>query len=224
MYIDLGTLAQHKQGGSMKFMFFIALIVVIGCSSQRNNFDQSVPYPVKMALFPALAEAPKKDFSLTVLFYLNQDGNVLDVALAGDGISPEWDAAAIDSMRKWVFSKPSQIDNQEGIWVRRTVKVQFEDTVIMNLVSVSIPNESVADSVYATLTYRSKLEELFEDPTKHAFPYTYSAVYDQNLGVYPDHVRNELKKLRIFNYTKPIKLDSYYVIYQRLDTLNYTIQ
>jgi hypothetical protein len=33
-----------------------------------------------------------------------------------------------------------------------------------------------------------------------------------------------LKKLRIFNYTKPIKLDSYYVIYQRLDTLNYTIQ
>lgn len=208
----------------MRSLLIIALLVVIGCSSSRTNFDQSTPYPVKMALFPVLAEAPDEDVTLSVLFYLDKDGDVLDVALASEGISPDWNAAAIDSMKKWTFTKPPQNLVDEGIWVRRSVKVFFEDPIIMNLASIAIPDATTADSVYATLNYRSKLEELFTDSSKHNFPYTMEVEYDQNLGVYPDHVRNELKKLRIYTYTKPLKLDNYYVIYQRLDTLRTNIQ
>ncbi len=208
----------------MRSLIIIALLVVFGCSSSRTNFDESAPYPVKMALFPLIADAPDEDIILSVLFYLDKQGEVLDVALASEGITPEWNAAAIDSMRKWTFSKPPQNLVDEGIWVRRSVRVFFDDPVIMNLASITIPEAAMADSVYAALTYRSKLDELFTDSSKHNFPYTLEVQYDQNLGVYPDHIRNELKKLRLNTYTKPLKLDNYYVIYQRIDTLKSTIQ
>lgn len=177
-----------------------------------------------MALFPLVEDVPKKDLTLTVLFYLDKDGGVMDAALASDGLSQEWNAAAIDSMKKWKFSKPPQNLTTNGVWVRRSVRVYFEEPVIMNLVSIAIPDSALADSVYASLNYRSKLNELFRDPSRHSFPFTITIEYDQNLGVYPDHVRNELKKLRLYTYTKPLKLDNYYVIYQRLDSLKTTIQ
>jgi len=207
----------------MRPLTLIALLMVIGCSSSRTHFDASAPYPIKMALFPVIAEAPDEEVTLSVLFYLNKDGKVLDVSLASEGISPEWNAAAVDSMRKWTFSKPPQPFKDEGMWVRRSVKVFFEDPIIMNIARIAIPNAAQADSVYATLTYRSKLVDLFKDASKHHFPYTLEIEYDQNLGVYPDHIRNELKKLRIYTYTRPLKLDTDYVIFQRLDSLHSSI-
>lgn len=207
----------------MRSLLFIALLIIVGCSSSRN-FDQSAPYPVKMALFPVVEDAPKDDLTLTVLFYLDKEGGVMDAALASEGLTPEWNAAAIDSMKKWVFSKPPQNLAENGVWVRRSVKVFFDEPVVMNLVSIAIPDVAVADSVYATLNYRSKLDELFRDSSRHVFPYTMTVEYDQNLGVYPDHIRNELKKLRLYTYTKPLKLDNYYVIYQRLDSVRTAIQ
>ncbi len=209
----------------MRSILIPMMLLLVGCASnQRNTPDSSVPYPIKMALFPALEEIPNEDITLTVLFNLDSKGHVVDVAMVGPGLNPAWNAAALDSMRKWQFSTPPSIYGNADIWIRRGVKVQFEEPVFMDLVSLTIPDKTIADSVYATLRYRSRLIDLFEDHSKHDFAYSYIVERDFNIGRYPDHVRNELRKLRINSYTKPIQLDQYYVIFQRLDTLSNHIQ
>ena len=209
----------------MKSMFFVLMLVLVGCGTQQRFApNDSVPYPIEMALFPVLSDPPEDDVVLTVLFYIGHEGQVLDVALAQPGVSPTWDAAAIDSMKTWRFTNPPRYDDSDGVWVRRSVKVQFEEPYVLDLVTLKMDTQEIADSVFSTLRYRSRFIDLFEDSSNHNFNYAYSLERGVNVGRYPDYVRTELRKLRINSYTRPIQIDHNFVIIQRVDTLANHIQ
>lgn len=203
----------------MRNFLLFSILIVAGCSSRGViGPDPSIPYPVTMALFPVLEEPGALDnIMLDVLFYVRHDGIVEDVALAKPAISSSWDAAAIDSMKKWVFTRPPSHLTENGIWLRRTVKVEFEEPMIMDLVALYVNDEAVADSLFRRFHWRTDLQRDFADPGAHDFSYQVQVERDINISRYPDHVRNELKKLKINGYTRPIRVDRQYVIFQRLE-------
>jgi hypothetical protein len=208
-------------GGLMKksFLYFISIILLGGCATPSIAPDESIPYPVSMALFPILdGNISIEEVTVNALFYVLADGTVEEVALTDHVISPEWDAAAIDSMKKWKFSKlPSNMD-PDGIWLRRVIKVQFEEPNIMDLVFITLDDSTVADSLYSTFNSRSNFIRLFEQSDIHKFTYEFGIERDQNIAKYPEHVRLELRKLKINNYTRPIRLNNRFLIFQRIET------
>lgn len=200
-------------------VYSIPLLLISGCISQRTIPDENIPYPVTMALFPVLEDSKGvNEVTITALFYILPDGTVDDVAITGPILNPEWDSAAIDSMKRWHFSKLPQGMNQEGAWLRRIVKVHFEEPTVMDLVILAVNDPQIADSLYAGLGSRSNLKRLFGVVENHDFTYKLTVENNQNIAKYPEHVRLELRKLRINNYTKPIRLNDQYLIFQRVET------
>jgi hypothetical protein len=202
-----------------KLAFYIVIIVLLGgCVTQKKTPDESIPYPISMALFPILSdEIAVDEVIVTALFYVLADGSVDEVVLTNQIINPEWDAAAVDSMKKWQFSRlPSNMD-PDGIWLRRVIKVQFEEPNIMDLAFITLDDSTVADSLYSTLNLRSNFIRLFDQSISHPFMYEFEIIRVQNIAKYPEHVRLELRKLKINNYTKPIRLNNQFLIFQRVE-------
>lgn len=203
----------------MKKLAFYSIFIILlgGCVAQKSPPNESIPYPISMALFPVLGdEIAVDEVIVTALFYVLADGKVDEVVLTNQIINPEWDAAAVDSMKKWQFSRlPSNMDT-EGIWLRRVIKVQFEEPNVMDLAYITINDSTVADSLYTTLNSRSNFIRLFDQSVSHPFSYEFEIERDQNIAKYPEHVRLELRKLKINNYTKPIRLNNQFLIFQRI--------
>jgi hypothetical protein len=201
-------------------LYFLSIILLVGCATQKSEPDESIPYPVSMSLFPVLGDTIEIDeVIVSALFYVLPDGTVEDVALTDRIISPEWDAMAVDSMKKWKFSKLPASSDPNGIWLRRVIKVQFEEPTIMDLAYIRVDELAVADSLYSTFTSRSNFSQIFDRNSFHPFPYTFEIERDQNISRFPEHVRLELRKLKINNYTKPIRLNNQYLIFQRIESV-----
>ncbi|MBX2990142.1 MAG: hypothetical protein KF749_03130 [Bacteroidetes bacterium] len=192
----------------------VCAVMLWGCTHTR---PLDVPHPelVRISSLPSFSSFIYKDkLTLSVLFRVVEDGTIAEVKMLGSSGDPRWDAVAIDSMKHWRFHPLAGECPPDGIWVRNALVVQVEEQVVMALAGLTAPDERGADSLYALLEQGVPFEALARDEGETP---GFSAPASRNIAQFPRKVRDEVRKLRVGNFTKPIRVGERYVIYQRFE-------
>ncbi len=188
-----------------------------GCSaSQPGEKSLNQPELVSMTSLPALTSSyAYSGLKLNVLFQIRNDGSVADVKMLGTNDNSEWDLAAIDSMKQWRFTAAPSVGSHENQWLRTTIIVQVQEPTIVTLGELKSGNQQEADSLYALLENGIDFESLARQTRPGTTTQIGRFLGSVELSIYPHHVRLELQKLSVNNYTRPIRIGTDYVIYKR---------
>jgi TonB family protein len=195
-------------------LFFLAACV----PSQQSIAPTDRPEIVSMSSLPVFASPYAfEKLKLNVFFLVRKDGSVSDVQLVRSSGDPLWDRAAIDSMKQWHFAASLLEGAMTDRWVRSTVIVQIEEPTIIALAELRSDTRTGADSLYALLQAGVEFETLV---TQAQLPG--STVSGKNLGItsiarFPQHVREQLRRLGMNDITPPLRIGNSYVIFKRLD-------
>jgi hypothetical protein len=128
---------------------------------------------------------------------------------------PQWDAAAVDSMKLWRFAAALHDSSASDRWLRYTLVVGIQEPIMMNLGELVVSNQKEADSLYLLLqtgiVFDTLARHVREGSTDEAGRY----IGTVDIARYPRHVRDELRKLAESNCTHPIRVGHNFVIYKR---------
>ncbi|MDG5765853.1 TonB family protein [Balneolales bacterium ANBcel1] len=80
----------------------IACLIAAGCATQPD----AVRVLHKTMLPAHTGDESQGQINLEVLFLLNEEGEVTNLRLLNTSGDAVWDRAAVDSLRKWTFTKP----------------------------------------------------------------------------------------------------------------------
>jgi TonB family protein len=203
----------------MNRTILLPLLFLAACMpSQQITAPPNRPEIVSMSSLPGFA-APYAfgKLKLSVLFLVRKDGTVSEVQLAKSSGDPLWDRAAIDSMKQWRFAMSLQVSDTTDRWVQSTVAIQVEEPTIIALAELRAETRAQADSLFALLQSGAEFETMV---TQAQLPS--STVSGKILGItsiarYPQHVREELRRLGTNDITRPIRVGNSYIIFKRLD-------
>lgn len=192
------------------------LWVCAGCGTTRQ-LEAPQTELIHMSLLPSLDPFTYKDHvTLSVLFCVLQDGRIADVRILGTSGNRDWDAAARDSMRQWRFSAVVGDCPAEGIWVRNSVVVRAEEHLVMSLGELLASDKKEADSLYALLERGVPFESLLERATTTFSP-SGMILGPTDIAQYPGRVREELRRLKVGGFTRPIRVGANFTIYKRFN-------
>ena len=197
---------------------FVGLILTLGgcTASQQGEKAGGQPELVKMTSLPPLTSAYAYiGLKLNVLFQIRADGSVADVKMVGTTDNADWSLAAIDSMKRWQFSVTTPGRSHEDQWLRSTVIVQVQELRLLTLGEIRTETEREADSLYELLGNGSDFETLARQIRPGKTSPVGRFLGSVEISSFPQHVRNELQKISVNSYTRPIRLGSNYVIYKR---------
>lgn len=193
-----------------------ALWAPAGC---RTSEPVTAPRPelVHISSLPTLDPfVHPQQLTLNILFCILRDGTVGDLRMLGTSGDAKWDAAAIDSMRAWLFTGVPDATPPEGLWIRQVIIVKAEERLVMTLGELTVASEHEADSLYALLEKGVAFESLLG--RDGAPPRASAAILGPvDISQYPGRVRDKLRDLDVYDVTRPIRVGVHYVIYQRLD-------
>jgi TonB family protein len=194
----------------MKYTIAVLLVVLLvfaGCA-----VTQQIEVPAEQVeLISATPLPPLKSISyaggvkLSLLLHVVQDGTIESAKMLGSSGDDQWDSLALRSIKQWRFSAPRRDSVPTDVWVRQPVIVQVQEPIVMTVGELISADLHEADSLYALLEKGHALDTLF----KH----TPGAV---DIFIYPQRVRDQLKKLREGEITRPLRVGDKYVIYKRL--------
>ena len=197
----------------------VALLLLSGCATTRET--GMVPprqVLVKVSSFPAFdANVSSKDMDMRVAFLVLANGSIADVQVLKSDGDQAWNSMATVMMKQWHFN-PITVDTApEGRWIQYSLVVHIEDPVVMTLAELTADEQQEADSLYESL----KREEAFVSMEKQiaTSPSGDGAKFlgAVDIAAYPQHVRDELRTLRVNHFTHPLRLGNSYVIYVRFD-------
>lgn len=203
----------------MRYLFIIVMLLISGCTTLPERVEiRKAPEVISMTSLPPMTElSTLVKPEIVVIFLIQNDGSVDDVKLLESSGDPEWDSAAADSLKKWRFTAPSDDVDINGRWIRYRIRIEVEDPAYLNIGEIITSSKEEADSLYqlirAGTDFIALVRELREE-TK------IEAVIDPrlvNIARYPEHVRKQLRNLRINHYTRPVKVGDNYIIYKRFD-------
>ncbi len=203
----------------------LGVLLLLGCGAGRTTAPaRDVSRLVSMTSLPPLHDNIRTPhLMLDVYFYVLHDGTVSDIKMMNSSGDPEWDRVAVDSMKQWKYAPNTGEYATSGIWLRNTILVQIQDPIIMTIGELVSDNSRTADSLYALLRAGEDFHKLAaqngSDEPKRAGRF-FEAI---DLARYPPHVRTELSKLRINDFTRPIRVGDDYVIYKRYENHNVRI-
>ena len=196
----------------------ILLLVLAGCSS-TGQLDSTAASSelVRMTTLPPLQSLTYfNGLKLSVLFHIRSDGTVADVKLLGTERTSEWDRAAADSMRQWRFAATPRDSSPSDRWVRIAVIVQVQEPMLMTVGEIRVDSQQEADSIHALLEGGADFEAL----SRHLSPGTSiplgRIIGPVDIAIFPQHVRQELRKLAMNGFTHPIRIDAGFYIYRRM--------
>lgn len=188
----------------------LAVWFLAGCAHTRE-LEVAPPELIRISSLPSISSFTQNErLTINVLFRVLVDGEVAEVRILGTSGDPAWDAAAKDSMRGWRFHRIAGCP-PEGTWIRNALVVQAEEQRFMSLGELVMTGEREADSLHALLESGVAFESLARMHTATSEPYT--ALTD--IARFPRKVRDVLRKLRVDEFTRPIRVGGNYVIYKR---------
>ncbi len=205
-------------GHVMTRLLVVVVFLLSGCTSlQPPEAPETLPQLVyQVPLPPWPTSAVDRDITLDLKIYVNSDGSVRDAVLLTPSGFRNWDASALQEIRKWRFSPAVDRGKPIPLWIRQTVRIHFEVPMFMPLAEFVCTGAALADSVYRLL----KSGEPFELLAKQ-----FSVVTSRERGgvlgkvdvrTFPAEIRRELAKLRDGEFTGPLVLGQRYIIYKRL--------
>lgn len=193
------------------------LLLFAGCKSSQSE-RTNIPVPVKMTSFPEVAETfGETEVNVQASFLIDPNGAVLDVKLKNPVIDPTWDARAIDSMMTWQFTPFSANMYPDGVWLSRTVRVKFEEPVIMNLFEFEFATGLHAMNFHDELKSGKQPHEIREYFSQNNMLVKTDTLKNVNLSRFPEPIRKELTKMRTLMYTRPLSSGGKYYIYFSFD-------
>ena len=195
------------------------LVLLVGCTAARETAG-----PADGARVVGLTSLPPLSVLSSVggvrfdaMFLVRLDGSVSDVRLVGSSGDLNWDRAAADSMRQWRFALEAPDSSLEMQWIRAAVIVQAQEPVMMTLGVLVAGTLPEADSLYALIGHGEEFNSLAKerpaDPSNQC-GWLLGAV---DILKYPPHVREALRVLAVNDVTHPLRMDSRYVIFKRLE-------
>jgi TonB family protein len=152
---------------------------------------------------------------LNVMFRVHNDGNVAEVKLVTSSGDPDWDKAAIDSMKDWHFSAWVPDGLPAECWVRNTCVVQVQEPLVLTLGQLTAPTMEEADSLYSLLEGGMDFDLLAKETRPGTTEKYGTYIGSADVASYPHQVRVELRKLAVNGFTHPVRVGTSYVIYKR---------
>jgi TonB family protein len=202
---------------TMKHAIVLSLILLAGCTVTRPPGSPDAPELISMSPLPVFSSHNLLgDIALDVVFHVHSDGRIINVKFTHSSGDAAWDELAIDSMKHWRFTPISTNDTDEIVVIRSRVIVRMEIPAVMSLGLLAVSTAAEADTLYAQLKRGAEFATLansvrWDSPLRRG---RYTGPVD--VGIYPQHVRNRLRKLGVNEITEPIRLGAEYIIYRRL--------
>jgi TonB family protein len=196
---------------------FIVLLILAGCATTKQAETPSdQPELVSMTSLPLVtANFPTNGLKLSMLFHVQGDGSVTEVKMLGSSGDPEWDRAAIDSMKLWRFAENHLDNSVAGRWIRNTIILQLQELTVLTLGELAVNNQQAADSIYALLQNGSDFDALIKQNAQGTSTYLGRYIGAVDIAIFPKRVRNELRRLGLNDFTPPLRIGSKYTIYKR---------
>jgi len=201
----------------MKYMIAFLLIMLIGCTASRQT-DVPIEQPelISTAPLPPLASVSSAGgLNLRVLLHVMEDGTVADAKLLESSEDSGWDSLALQSMKQWRYTAPRRNGAPSNIWVRQLVVVQVQEPIVMTLGELVSSNRQKADSLYSLIENGADFDALVKQITGVSSSEEGGFRGAVDIAMYPRHVRDQLKKLREDQVTRPLRVGLNYVIYKR---------
>lgn len=195
---------------------FILSLILIGCATTKPVPPSDQPELIGMTSLPTIsANYSMSGLKLNVMFQVRNDGSVSEVNLMKSSGDPDWDRAAIDSMKLWHFT-PSQTDKPAAErWIRNTIILQVQEPMVLTLGELKAGSQQEADSLYALLQNGSNFETLSKQIAPGSADPRGKFIGAVDIARYPKHVRDALRKLAINQITPPLRIGTQYLIYKR---------
>jgi TonB family protein len=195
----------------------IAALLFVGCSASRPA--EGPPPQLELISVTSLPTLPTMfsagGLKLNVMFRVVNSGDVAEVKFVTSSGDPEWDQAAVDSMKQWRFTSWVPDGLPAECWVRNTCVVQIQEPCILTLGQLSAPTKEEADSLYALLEGGTDFDLLAKELRPGTTEKYGSYLGTMDISRYPQQVRVELRKLGVNGFTPPIRVGSNYMIYKR---------
>lgn len=203
---------------SVFFRNLFSLILIIGifsifianCATQRGQ--HRVVERTELPIFEADMEV--EELILTVVFHINEEGEVKDVRLETSSGDREWDKMAVDSLKQWRFAEPPT--NSDEMVVRRDVRMEILSSEVMNLGKLIAHDEAEANVLYNRLRAGIRFEQLIEQASEGSSLGKAGYILE---GVdtieYPARISKILLELDVGSYSRPVLVDGDYVIFKR---------
>ncbi len=203
----------------MKNIVIVICALLISCCSTMNQFDSEISSPELLKQYP-LPSVPlsiySPNFALNLRLLILEDGTVRRAVILNRTGNAEWDSLARESILKWKYL-PARINNKPvSMWVSQRVCVQFTDPVYVNLAEILLDSLETAQAVYDALIHNEDFGALAAkfsvDPSRD-----YNGILGKvDIRLFPDYIQQEILKLGINDYTKPVKYGNQYVIFKKL--------
>jgi TonB family protein len=208
------------QGAAMRPLIissFAVLLILAGCTTtQVANSPADQPELVTMTSLPLVApNFPTNGLRLKVLFHVMGNGSVAEVRFLGSSGDPDWDHAAIDSMKQWRFVMENLDSAQAGRWIRNTIILQVQEPTVLTLGELNAKSQQMADSLYALLQNGSDFDALIKQVTPGTSSPIGRFIGAVDIARYPKHVRDQIRQLGINEISRPIRVGTNYTIYKR---------
>jgi len=196
---------------------FIVSLILAGCATtQVAEPPSDQPELVTMTSLPIVAaNFPTNGLKLKVLFHVMGNGSVTEVRFLGSSGDPDWDHAAIDSMKLWHFATDKLDNAQAGRWIRNTIILQVQEPTVLTLGELNANSQQMADSLYALLQNGSDFDTLIKQTAQGASNPIGRFIGAVDIARYPKHVRDQVRRLGIDDFSRPIRIGSNYTIYKR---------
>ena len=187
-------------------LFPVVILALAGCAAIQQVEAPSMKLElIEMTPLPAIeSPAYAAGMKLNVLLHVLQDGTVENVKMLGSSGDVAWDALALESIRHWRYAAPRRDGVPVDAWFRQLVVVQIQEPIVMNIGETLFASQREADSAYAMLEKGTDLDTLFK-----------SSLGSVNIMNYPQHVRDQLKRLKEDDTTRPLRVGDKFVIYKR---------
>jgi hypothetical protein len=192
------------------------MMMVMGCRTSPPP-DPGVQHTVKVTSLPMPEEDPEgAEIQLTVMMLVMPNGTVREAHIRSGHLDENWNRSVVDSLLTWRFSEITG-GNPDGRWHQRKVKVQMEETLKLDLAIYRSDTREIADSLQRVLARVNDFEAFFADFTPHeSDQFNVTVVREQDISVYPEVIRRELRILRSSRPSRPLYQDGGYVIFFKI--------
>lgn len=203
------------------FKLFLGLSVlaltISGCAALEGlGSNVTPPTLIERTPFPKLpSNVTSNDFYLKMHLLISTDGMVKQASLENSSGDPLWDTLAIGCVLQWRYS-PAMSDNKAiQMKIDQTAHVIYVPPIMMELSEIRLSNSESANQVYSDLKAGKSFDTLAVQysiaPTKAKGGYLGKI----DINRYPDDVIDALNDLKPGEFTAPLKLGVYTVIFLR---------
>lgn len=196
----------------------VAVFLLCGCATVQPTFTPDVfPQLIKQEPLPPWPfRTTEEEVALDIKIRISDDGSVRDVSFVTPTLSKEWNALALEKIRKWKFSPAIVNGHPAPLWIRQTIRLKFEEASYLRLAEIVCPDERTADSVYALLDAGAPFDSLASVFSISSSRAQGGLLGDVDLRTLPLSIRRELHRVRTDHFTSPLVLGRNYVIYKCL--------